>query len=129
MRGPPTAEVRPTMRPEFHARAERDNTCLTDSVATTAEIPPQPNQSSNSAASGWLSTDEAARELGVTAGTLRKWRMRRRGPAYRQFTPGGPVKYDRAAIERYKRRFIITPGMNIDVPNWLRRDANAGAGE
>lgn len=116
------------MRPDSFARPARDNATLTDSIAAPTQFPPQPNQSSNPAGV-WLSTDEAARALGVTAGTLRKWRMRRRGPAYRQFAPGGPVKYERAAVERYKRRFTVTPGWGFDMPEWLRRDDDGGAGQ
>ncbi|MGB3376556.1 MAG: helix-turn-helix domain-containing protein [Microbacterium sp.] len=47
----------------------------------------------------WLSSPEAAEQLGIKPRTLEAWRSEGRGPAFRRF--GKLVKYDRALIEEF----------------------------
>lgn len=47
----------------------------------------------------WISSPEAADQLGIKPRTLEAWRSEGRGPAFRRF--GRLVKYDRAVIEEY----------------------------
>lgn len=49
-----------------------------------------------------LTTDEAARLLGLTAGQLAVWRQRGVGPSYLKID-GWRVRYESTAIEHYRR--------------------------
>lgn len=48
-----------------------------------------------------LRSDEVAEMLGVHPGTVRRWRVKGMGPAWKRW--GGMVVYDRAEVERYQR--------------------------
>ena len=54
----------------------------------------------------YLTTEEAAKTLGVTQKTLRKWRMQRRGPGYIKYgnTRGARCFYPIAGLEHWLTR-------------------------
>lgn len=55
-----------------------------------------------------FSTDEAARFLGLSSGTLRNLRSQRRGPKYVRVLERR-VKYRRADLDRYLAQRLIDP--------------------
>lgn len=56
-----------------------------------------------------FNTPDAALILGVTADRLMKWRQRRQGPAYLQYEPNGPVRYELSALIEFKAAHRVRP--------------------
>lgn len=57
-----------------------------------------------------ITAKQAAKILGVSENCLSIWRMRGVGPPYRQFVPGGTVRYDSERIEDYLDSCEVVPG-------------------
>lgn len=49
-----------------------------------------------------LNTVQAAKELGVSERTMRRWRARNEGPAFLEF--GSIVRYEPAALQEFKKQ-------------------------
>lgn len=56
---------------------------------------------------------DAAEILGISQDLLEKWRQRERGPAYIQYGPGGPVRYELSALRAYKGAYRVQPAYGI----------------
>lgn len=55
----------------------------------------------------WLTTEEAAKELGVSPHTLKAWRQKKRGPLWTRI--GGQARYTREAIEKWIKQRLGAP--------------------
>ena len=69
-----------------------------------------------------LNGDEAARVLGVRAGTLAQWRFRGIGPSYLRL--GGTIVYKRGVLEKYLRDSVVTTDRPVRPSHnrWSRRE-------
>lgn len=56
----------------------------------------------------WLNEQEVAEELRLSVKTIRMMRYRKSGPPYAKF--GRSVRYQRSALEAYKRERTVYPG-------------------
>ncbi len=54
----------------------------------------------------------AARFLGLSTETLKKWRQRDLGPDYIQYGPGGPVRYELNALMAFRAANTVKPAKN-----------------
>jgi excisionase family DNA binding protein len=80
-------------------RARAKASCRLQPRLNTAEIEPMPTESNVSRLG--LSTSQAARELGVSLGTVRRWADLGHLRAYR--TPGGQRRFSAEQIEEFVR--------------------------
>jgi predicted DNA-binding transcriptional regulator AlpA len=65
--------------------------------------------------SDYLNDVEAAQVLNLSEKTLRTWRMKGKGPAYRKFE--NAVRYGRADLEKWAASRIVIPG-----PKYVREE-------
>lgn len=54
-------------------------------------------------------TAEVSRRLGIPAGTLKRWRFERRGPAYFKMGERGHIRYRRADIDAFIEQQMVDP--------------------
>jgi len=56
---------------------------------------------------------DAAEILGISQDLLAKWRQRHRGPAYIQYGPGGPVRYELSVLRWYRAEHRVQPAYGL----------------
>jgi hypothetical protein len=49
----------------------------------------------------------AARLIGVTADCLKKWRQRKQGPDYIQYSHNGPIRYELKALMEFRDKHRV----------------------
>ena len=57
-----------------------------------------------------ISTKEASEIIGVSHETLRRWRLKGKGPAYFQPYKGAACQYDRQEVVAWKKEHTHNPG-------------------
>jgi len=57
-----------------------------------------------------ISTKEAAKIIGVSHETLRRWRLKGEGPPYFQPFDGAACQYDREKVIEWKKKHTHDPG-------------------
>jgi hypothetical protein len=57
-----------------------------------------------------FNTRNAAEILGVTEGTMKKWRQRHHGPDYIQYGPDGTVRYSLSSLLRFRHDHLVIVG-------------------
>lgn len=60
---------------------------------------------------GLMTTDEAAKYLGLSAGALEIWRQRGTGPTYRKLGEGtnSPVRYQKEDLDAWVKAHTVKP--------------------
>jgi Helix-turn-helix domain len=67
-----------------------------------------------------LKDTQVAERLGVPRSTVKSWRKEGYGPSYIRYTETGPIFYDPAEVERFKKRGRIEQNAE-SIERWMRR--------